>query len=186
MTDLNLAVIGNCSFSALLDREARIVWSCMPRYDGDPVFCALLDGGEGARDFGFFDIEMEDFSRSEQCYLYNTAIVVTTLYDSHGSALEITDFAPRFKQFGRVYRPIMIVRQIRPVIGNPRIRIRLRPASGYGAHRPEVTHGSNHIRYVIPDATIRLTTDVPVSFILEEVPFVVEEPPAGGFVGSLP
>ena len=176
MTDLNLAVIGNCSFSALLDREARIVWSCMPRYDGDPVFCALLDGGEEARDFGFFDIEMEDFARGEQCYLYNTAIVVTTLYDSHGSALEITDFAPRFKQFGRVYRPIMIVRQIRPVIGNPRIRIRVRPASGYGAHRPEVTHGSNHIRYVIPDATIRLTTDVPVSFILNEVPFVVEEP----------
>ena len=176
MSNLDLAVIGNCSFSALLDRQARIVWSCRPRYDGDPVFCALLDGGEAARDYGFFDVEVEDFARSEQRYLHNTAIVVTTLYDTHGSAIEITDFAPRFKQLGRVYRPVMIVRQVRPVIGTPRIRVRLRPAVDYGAGRPEITYGSNHIRYIIPDATIRLTTDVPVSFILQEVPFLLEEP----------
>ena len=176
MSNLDLAVIGNCSFSALLDPQANIVWSCRPRYDGDPVFCALLDGGETPRDYGFFDIEVEDFTRSEQRYLHNTAIVVTTLYDSHGSALEITDFAPRFKQFGRVYRPVMMIRQIRPVIGTPRIRVRLRPAIDYGAGRPEITYGSNHIRYIIPDATIRLTTDMPVSFILKEVAFLLEEP----------
>lgn len=173
--DLNLAVIGNCSFSALIDRRARIAWSCLPRFDGDPVFCSLLSGSNGTGDRGFFDIEIEDFARSEQYYLRNTAIVVTTLYDTHGSAVEITDFAPRFKQFGRVYRPVMIVRQIRPVIGNPRIRVRLRPAADYGAHRPETTHGSNHIRFVAPSVSLRLTTDVPMSFVLEEVPFVVEE-----------
>jgi GH15 family glucan-1,4-alpha-glucosidase len=175
IADLNLAVVGNCSFNALIDRRARIVWSCLPRFDGDPVFCSLLSGSNGTGDRGFFDIDIEDFSRSEQYYLRNTAIVVTTLYDTYGSAVEITDFAPRFKQFGRVYRPVMIVRQIRPVIGNPRIRVRLRPAADYGARRPETTHGSNHIRFVAPSASLRLTTDVPMSFVLEEVPFVVEE-----------
>jgi GH15 family glucan-1,4-alpha-glucosidase len=174
MSSLDLAVIGNCSYSALIDRQARIVWSCLPRFDGDPVFCSLLDGAEG-HETGFFSIELEDFARSEQCYLHNTAIVVTTLYDSHGSAVEITDFAPRFKQLGRVYRPIMTVRRISPVIGNPRIRIRLRPAMDYGANQPEITHGSNHIRYLLSSVTLRLTTDVPISFLLEEVPFVVEE-----------
>ena len=68
------------------------------------------------------------------------------------------------------------MRRIQAVIGNPRIVVRLRPAMEYGAQRPEVTHGSNHIRYVIPNATIRLTTDVPVSFVLKEVPFIVEQP----------
>ena len=172
MSTLDLAVIGNCSFSALIDPDAKIVWSCVPRFDGDPVFCALLDGVDEG---GLFDIQLDDFVRSEQHYLHNTAVLVTTLYDTHGSAVEITDFAPRFKQLGRIYRPVMIVRQIRPVIGNPRIRIRVRPAADYGSRKPETTHGSNHIRYILPSAILRLTTDVPISFLLEEVPFVLEE-----------
>ena len=173
MSTLDLAVIGNCSYSALIDRRGRIVWSCLPRFDSDPVFCSLLNGDEEA--FGFFDFEIENFARSEQHYLSNTAILVTTLFDRHGAAVEITDYAPRFKQLGRVYRPVMVVRQIRPVIGSPRIRVRLRPAADYGARRPDLTHGSNHIRYVMPTMTLRLTTDVPVSYVLDEVPFVLEE-----------
>jgi hypothetical protein len=122
MSSLDLAVIGNCSYSALIDRQGRILWSCLPRFDGDPVFCSLLNGANGdggAQDengFGFYDIRIDDFARSEQYYLNNSAVLVTTLFDSHGSAVEITDFAPRFKQLERFYRPVMIVRQIRPVI----------------------------------------------------------------------
>ena len=33
-------MIGNCAFSALVDERARIVWCCLPRFDGDPVFMA--------------------------------------------------------------------------------------------------------------------------------------------------
>jgi GH15 family glucan-1,4-alpha-glucosidase len=175
MTSLNLAAIGNCAFGALIDQQAHIVWACLPRFDGDPAFCALLDGGGNRRDYGYFSIEIDEFARSEQCYLHHTSVVVTTLYDTHGSAVEITDFAPRFKQHGRMYRPVMMVRQIRPVIGNPRVRVRLRPATDYGGARPPMTHGSNHIRYVTRSAPLRLTTDVPVSFVVDEVPFVVEE-----------
>lgn len=183
MNSLDLALIGNCSISALIDTSGRIVWSCLPRFDGDPVFCSLIDDNGTAGDAaeadaaaGFWDIELEGFSRSEQHYLHNSAIVVTTLYDQDGSAVEITDFAPRFKQLGRIYRPVMIVRQIRPVIGAPRIRVRLRPTQEYGARRPETTHGSNHIRYVMPSETMRLTTDLPVSFVMEEIPMVLEKP----------
>ena len=42
MNDLDIAAIGNCSFGALIDRRARIVWTCLPRFDSDPVFCTLL------------------------------------------------------------------------------------------------------------------------------------------------
>ena len=176
MSTLDLAVIGNCGFGALMDRRGRIVWSCMPRFDGDPVFCALLNGNGDDEKFGFFDIVLEDFARSEQNYLHNTAIVVTTLYDANGSAVEITDFAPRFKQYGRIYRPLQMVRRVRPLSGSPRLTVRLRPVCDYGASRPEKTNGSNHIRYVTPAVTLRLTTDAPVTYILDEVPFVLEEP----------
>lgn len=182
MSNLNLAMIGNCNIAALIDARARISWLCLPRFDGDPVFCSLLDGesgdgaGNGAGGKGFFDVDLFDFAWSEQSYRRNSAILVTTLCDESGGAIEVTDFAPRFKQFGRIFRPMTLVRQIRPVAGTPRIRIRLRPTYAHGAHRPETTRGSNHIRYVMPDNTLRLTTNAPVSYILDEVPFVLETP----------
>ncbi len=40
---LDLALIGNGRIGALVDERANIVWCCFPRFDGDPVFCALLD-----------------------------------------------------------------------------------------------------------------------------------------------
>ncbi len=175
MSTLELAVIGNCSFSALIDSQARIVWSCMPRFDADPVFCALLNDHDG-HEKGFFAIELADLQRSEQHYLDNSAVVVTRLYDKSGGAVEITDFAPRFRAYERVFRPITIVRQVRPVSGSPRIRIRLRPTYDYGAHRPDVTRGSNHVRYIMSALTVRLTTDAPVTYVLEETPFILERP----------
>lgn len=175
MVDLDLAVIGNGSFGALVDRRGRIVWSCLPRFDGDPVFCSLLqDDGEG--EHGFFDIQLLDLARSEQAYRRNSAVVETLLHDDNGGTVRITDFVPRFKQFGRIFRPLTIVRRIEPIAGAPRIRIRLRPTYEYGSRVPERTRGSNHVRFVIPDMTLRLTTDAPVSFVMEERPFVLERP----------
>ncbi len=180
MSDLNLGVIGNSTFGALIDNEGRVVWSCMPRFDGDPVFCSLLNGGEHGgnpeKDFGFFDIQLENFVRSEQCYVHNTAILKTTLYDAGGAAVEITDFAPRYKHMERMFRPMMMVRHVNPIAGHPRIRVRLRPASAFGAERPAWTRGSNHIRYVAPNLTLRCTTDAPISYVLDEIPFVLERP----------
>ncbi len=177
MNDLNIGVIGNSTFGALIDKRGRVVWACFPRFDGDPVFSYLLnDSGKSDSEIGFFDIEVENFARSEQYYQHNTAILTTTLFDNNGAALEITDFAPRFKKLERMFRPMMIVRLIRPVIGHPRIRVRLRPTHSYNAARPQWTRGSNHIRYVAPNLTLRCTTDAPVSFVFNEVPFVLEEP----------
>ncbi len=180
MSDLKLGVIGNSAFGALIDRGGRVVWSCMPRFDSDPVFCSLLNGGEHGgnpdTDFGFFDIQVENFTSSEQRYLHNTAILRTTLHDAEGATLEITDFAPRFKRLDRMFRPAMMVRHVAPITGHPRIRVRLRPASAFGAERPACTRGSNHIRYMSPDLTLRCTTDAPISYVLDEIPFVLERP----------
>lgn len=171
---LDLGVVGNGSFGALLDARARVVWSCLPAFDGDPAFCALLSPRD--HDGGDFAIELEDFARSEQCYVHNTAILRTVLYDRSGGAIEIVDFAPRWRQHGRLYRPVSIMRRITPLAGSPRIRVRLRPLVRWGAERAETTWGSNHIRYLLPDFTLRLTTDVPVRFVREETPFVLSEP----------
>ena len=170
MQSLNLAIIGNCSYAGLIDARARLVWACMPRFDGNPVFCDLLQPNEPV---GFYEVELDDLESSEQRYLPNTAIVETILRGKSGHALKIQDFAPRFKQYGRLARPLTQVRRLIPLSGTPHIRIRLRPAGNYGAERPTITRGSNHLRYVLPDHVMRLTTNVPISFVLEETPFLL-------------
>jgi GH15 family glucan-1,4-alpha-glucosidase len=172
MRDLDMALIGNCSIGALIDTRATITWSCFPRFDGDPVFCSLLKDTE---DYGFFAIELADSERNEQHYLENTAILITRLYDRHGGAIEITDFAPRFGQYGRMFRPLMLIRHIKRLSGNPRITLRLRPACDIGTSRAEMTWGSNHIRYLAPAFTLRLTTDASVTALLQETPFFLED-----------
>jgi len=172
MSTLDLGLIGNCSISALVDPCGRIVWSCMPRFDSDPVFCALL--GNGQEGCGQYAIELENLVSHTQRYLRNTAILITTLTDQNGSAVEIIDFVPRFSQFGRIFYPMTIVRRVRPLSGSPVIRIRLSPVHGHGAGKPTLTFGSNHIRYVMPELVLRLTTDASITAVLEQSSFVLE------------
>jgi GH15 family glucan-1,4-alpha-glucosidase len=172
MASLDLGIIGNCTISALIDRRGTIVWSCFPRFDGDPLFCHLVDTG-GER--GFYAVELDDLVEVEQHYLENTAVLVTRLINRGGDGVEITDFAPRFWQFGRIFRPTILMRIVRPFGETPRIRLRLRPMFHYGAQRPEITRGSNHIRYVGSDEGVRLTTNAPLTYLLDETPFILED-----------
>jgi GH15 family glucan-1,4-alpha-glucosidase len=172
MGSLDLGIIGNCTISALIDRTGSIVWSCFPRFDGDPLFCKLLDDGEA---HGFYSVELDSLAETEQHYLPNTAVLVTRLTDQNGDGVEITDFAPRFLQFGRIFRPTTLMRIVTPFGETPRIRLRLRPVFHYGSHAPEITRGSNHIRYVGPDFSLRLTTNAPLTYLLDETPFILED-----------
>lgn len=172
MSGLDLGLIGNCSVSALVDAHARMVWACLPRFDGDPVFCALLGGDQG--EGGVFAVELRGLTRVDQRYLRNTAILVTTLHDGNGGAVEITDFAPRFRQYGRMFNPMSFVRRVRPLAGSPVVTVRLDPRHDYGAGVPGRTVGSNHVRYVMPGLALRLTTDASITAVLEQTPFVLD------------
>jgi GH15 family glucan-1,4-alpha-glucosidase len=175
---LELFPIGNCAASALIDEAGRFVWACAPRVDGDPFFSGLLcgrdPGGEAAQ--GVWAVEAEDTVEIRQSYLRNTPILSTEIVDKDGAALEVIDFCPRYRQFGRVYRPLAFIRILKPVSGAPRIRIRCRPTFNYGERKTSTTNGSNHIRYVGGEVTMRLTTDASVGNILEERVFRLEEP----------
>ncbi len=174
---LDLGVIGNCAVGALVDRRARIVWWCLPRFDGEPVFHALLGHPQGSHpDDGAFAVDLDDFSHSEQSYDSNTAILRTRLFNSQGEGLEVVDFAPRFRTRGRMFRPMMLVRRIAPIAGQPRVTLRLRPRFGWGATVPDSTFGSNHVRFVGPSTALRLSTDAPITYLREETGFVLDGP----------
>ena len=176
MADLELGLIGNCQIAILVDRLGKFVWGSFPRVDSDPFFCSLLGADAPPAEAGFFAVDLLDFERSEQSYVENTAILTTLLEDKAGNAVRITDFAPRYAQFGRSFHPIMVVRRIEPAAGSPAIRIRLKPAAEYGSTTPEVTHGSNHIRFVSGDFTLRVTTNASLAAVLEGRAVILEEP----------
>ena len=140
--NLDLALIGNGAIGLLVDSMGTVVWGCFPRFDGDATFCALLDDAVPGEERSIYAVEILDFARAEQSYCTNTAVLVTRLVDKTGGEVEITDCVPRFMQHGRVFHPMSYVRTVRRVAGSPRIRIRLRPAAGYGRAHPAITVGS--------------------------------------------
>jgi GH15 family glucan-1,4-alpha-glucosidase len=175
MADLSLWPIGNCQVSALVDGDAGFVWGCAPQVDGDPLFCSLLAGeADAAR--GEWRISVEEQVSAEQSYFRNTPILVTRLTDASGGVADVYDFCPRFERSGRMYRPVAFVRIVRPVSGAPRLKVSLNPAANWGAKEAERTSGSNHIRFLLKPQPLRLTTDAPVSHLLEGRSFRLEKP----------
>ncbi len=170
---LDLALIGNCRVAALVNTSGRIVWWCFPRFDSNPAFSRLLAGDE---EKGFTDVVLADLAHTKAAYQRNTAIVETELEDRHGGRVRIRDFAPRFFQYERTFRPPQIVRRIMPVAGLPRIAIRVRPTHSYGKPVDDFSLGSNHIRYPGSGAVLRLSTDAPLSYIAEETVFPLTRP----------
>ena len=168
MSTLELGIIGNGTVAALVDPNASIQWLCLPRFDGEPVFNGLI-GGDGA-----FKIVLADQVSAQQTYVRNTAVIETVLTAADGSAIRITDFAPRFYDRGRVFRPASIVRRITPLSGMPRVTIELNAQSGRGTRDIPRRRGISHIQFLAEDFDFRITTDAPVSYVMEQREFVLD------------
>ena len=174
MMGLDLAVIGNCTVASVISPAGRHVWFCYPRLDADPVFNALLGGT--APETGFLETRLRDQRAAQQRYLPNTAVLETVLTDREGGQARVLDFCPRFRRYGRVFRPPMLVRRIEPVAGRPRITVVARPSFDYGASPPGRSFGSNHMRFVGPTQVLRVTTDMSLSYLTHEVEFALDRP----------
>jgi GH15 family glucan-1,4-alpha-glucosidase len=176
---LDLGVIGNCAVAALVDRSGSIVWGCWPRLDGDPIFCSLIGGTKLAESSpggsGAFSFSIEGSTGGEQRYIPNTPVLETVLASPAGR-LRITDFAPRFMRFGRMFRPAMLIRIVEPIEGAPRLTVRLRPRHGQGGEEARRQQGSHHIRFDLGAQSARLTTDASVDLVAGEIPFLVTKP----------
>ncbi len=156
----SLGLIGNCQFSALIANSGAVVWCCLPRFDSEPIFGTLLDEGDG----GDFVVGPVDGSVGVQSYLGNTNVLETTFQTAEGS-FRILDFAPRFQLYDRYFRPTKLFRIIEPISGMPHIRVRCAPRIGWSKEVPVEIRGSHHIRYQGFPEQLRLTTDLPLSYL---------------------
>jgi GH15 family glucan-1,4-alpha-glucosidase len=163
-------LIGNCAYLAHINKNTNIDWLCWPRFDSSFVFGGLLDKEKG----GEFSIKPDSNFTSEQFYLENTNVIRTEITCKSGK-YRVTDFAPRFNQYGRYFKPLMLIRKIEPLEGSPRISIKCEPVWDYGKIKQDVIRGSNHLEYTGSEARMRLTTNISVNYVLEEKCFSLNE-----------
>ena len=168
----NTGIIGNCAFLAHISTNTNIEWLCWPRFDSTFIFGGLLDKKKG----GEFSILPQSGYTSHQYYLENTNILVTEITVDNGNSYRVTDFAPRYYYNQRYYKPLMLIRKIEAIEGSPRVTVKCTPVSDYGKTKLNVNRGSNHIQFLGGDENIRLTTNIPISYVFDEHAFVLNEP----------
>ena len=165
----NMGIIGNCSYLAYIDTDADVKWMCMPRFDSSFLFGGLLDDEKG----GCFKIIPAGPYKSRQYYLTNTNVLCTEFECTQGK-FRVVDFAPRFLQYERYFKPSMLVRKIEWISGLPPVVVECSPRGEYGKVVAEQVVGSNHIAYLNLQAQVRLTTDIPLNYIVDKKNFVLD------------
>ncbi|TKB66731.1 MAG: glycoside hydrolase family 15 protein [Nitrospira sp.] len=164
-------LIGNCQISALISAQGSLDWLCLPRPDSPPIFGKILDQ-EGGQFSISASIPSSETTTTQQ-YLPNTNILITTVSLPNGDAFRITDFCPRFLQYGRIYRPAALFRIVEPLSGSPSIRVCCKPVSGWEKAPVRPVRGSSHVRYDIRGDYLRLLTNMPLTYLCEETPVIL-------------
>jgi GH15 family glucan-1,4-alpha-glucosidase len=144
---------------------------CWPRFDDSFIFGSLLDDEKGG---SFSLLPPSESFESKQYYVENTNILCTEISYSEGT-YRVTDFAPRFYQYERYYKPLMLVRKIERISGNPQVRATCKPMAAYGEKPLQRIQGSNHLKFFGLEDELRLSTNISFSYLLEYEPFVLNE-----------
>jgi glucoamylase len=101
--------------------------------------------------------------------------VLCTEFTCRDGKFVVKDFAPRIRIYERQFRPLMLVRKVELLEGEPAITISCQPRGDYGKVIPDAVIGSNHIRYLNLDQQVRLTTDIPLTYVLKEKSLILDQ-----------
>ena len=169
MSLADLGLIGNCQLAAHVRRDGAIVWCCMPRFDSEPIFGALLDDDGGQFTIGPGDAGPGRAALPGQHQRARDALRGT------GGRVPRPRLRAALLQYERSFRPTKLVRIVEPLAGTPRIRVSLRPGArlveGAAAARARARTTS---AIAASRRELRLTTDAPLSY-LDGEPFALTE-----------
>ena len=169
---LDHGAIGNGRLIALVSPTSAIEWLCLPRFDSPSVFGRLLDRERGGT---FRILYGEHEVRGSLHYLRNTN-VLSTRFEADGCAWEVIDYAPRVPEGLSVRVPLEIVRIVRPIAGNPRLRVDFDPRPDYARAHPQLRETSHGVEVLGGDSPLHLTTNLPCPYILAKREFVLTRP----------
>ena len=144
--------IGNMVSGALVGRDGSIDWLCLPRFDSDACFAALLGTPENGR---WLIAPAGEVKRTTRRYRPGTAILETTFETAEG-AVTLIDFMPLTEDEERVE----LVRLVQGGRGRVRMRSELIVRFGYGKIVPWVRRQDFGIRAIAGPDAVELRTPI--------------------------
>ena len=144
------ALLGDCQSAALVGKDGSIDWLCLPRFDSDACFAALV----GSEENGFWKIApVAPVRRVRRAYREGTLTLETEITTDDGVILLI--------DFMAVGDPIPdLVRIVVGLVGQVAVCMELVIRSGYGMTVPWVQRTARGIHAVGGPDRFRLTTPV--------------------------
>src|SRR3954468_23894060 len=144
------AMLADCQSAALVSRSGSIDWLCLPRFDSESCFAALL-GKPG--DGRWLLAPAGPVRRTTRRYLDET-IVLETTHETAEGAVTVTDLMPIRDKTPDV------VRVVRGERGRVRMRMELIIRFAYGSAVPWVTAIEGGIQAIAGPDRLRLVTPV--------------------------
>lgn len=145
------ALIGDCETAALVGRDGSIDWLCLPRFDSDACFAAIL----GSREHGRWLVAPQD-SRAHVTRRYRPdTLILETTFETTDGAVTLIDFMPLHDGHSDIVRMVVGKR------GRVAMRTELILRFGYGAVVPWVTRlGDETLRAIAGPDMVLLRTPV--------------------------
>ncbi len=145
------ALLGDLQTAALLARDGRIDWLCLPRFDSPACFAALLHDPRA----GMWQLSPVDGRVTRRAYAGET-LIVETEWEAPGGTVRVIDFMPPRGESADV------VRIVAGVSGRVPMRMSLRIRFGYGRVTPWVHHQDDQVAAVAGPDALWLRTPVRV------------------------
>ena len=148
-------IIGNARTAALVSRGGSIDWLCLPRFDSEAVFAALLGDARNGR---WLIAPQDPEAKTSRRYRPDTGILETRFETAEGTAT-IIDFMPIAADEDQ----IDLIRLVRGNEGRVRMRTEIVLRFDYGRGIPWVRSNLLGIRAIAGPNAIQVTTPVMLS-----------------------
>jgi GH15 family glucan-1,4-alpha-glucosidase len=145
------ALLADCQSAALVSRAGSIDWLCLPRFDSESCFAALLGKPSDGR---WLLSPQGPVLRTTRRYLEDT-IVLETTHETKEGVVTVTDLMPI-----RDHAPD-VVRVVSGKSGRVRMRMELIIRFAYGSAVPWVTSVAGGLEAIAGPDLLRLVTPVP-------------------------
>jgi len=144
------ALIGDCQSAALVSRSGSIDWLCLPRFDSDACFSALLGEPEHGR---WLLTPAEPVQKTTRRYLPGT-LVLETRHETRDGVVSVLDFMPTRGEHADVVRLVI------GESGRVRMKMELVLRLGFGSAVPWVHRVGDHVEAVVGPDRFRLEAAV--------------------------
>ena len=151
------AIVGDMQSVALIATDGSVDWLCLPRFDSDACFAALL----GTQDHGHWQIAPAadpGTCTATRRYAGDT-LILETQWETPDGVAQVTDFMPPRDDD----EPPVLVRIVTGVSGTVEMNVALRIRFGYGSIVPWTFKSGGGIASTAGPDSIWLRTPVPLA-----------------------